>query len=82
MTTVVRDAFYDDQNNEVTYQSFDTPWPKGKTPFCTVVHEGFFMTLMTPESEELKLLSSKQTIEQGVILFASLLGLREAASDI
>ena len=75
----VYDVFYDDQNNEVTYQSFATPWPKGKTPFCAVVHEGFFMTLMTPKGEELKLISSEQTIEQGVILFASLLGLREAA---
>jgi len=77
----VFDAFYDGTMNEVTIQPMGEAWPENETPDFSIVVEGLYTTFLTPAGEELKLVSETQTKEQGVILFASLLGLREAARE-
>lgn len=77
----VFDAFYDASTNEAKVQPMGQAWPDGTTPDFSIIFEGLYTTYLTPAGERLKLVSETQTVEQGVILFATLLGMREAARE-
>lgn len=77
---------YDGHDNTAVKQCIDLIWPD----FNKITEEGFFRVIpieeerimvSTPRGEQLILRQSEQTDEQAVILFATLLGLREAARE-
>lgn len=77
---------YDGHDNTATEQCIDLLWSE----FSKITEHGFFrvtdieegrIMVSTPKGEQLILKETAQTKEQAVILFATLLGLREAARE-
>jgi hypothetical protein len=73
----VFNVFYDGSKNEVTVSAYDS----SQDPTFFVRELVHCYILRNHEGDSVTLRKNKQTMEQAVILFATMLGLREAAKE-